>query len=72
MGQQEKVYEALVANNHDSIEAVLSCLKLRKDWKTYKDYPTVFGTSPCVDYNDEKCYFYTSLYRSLTQQVNNS
>lgn len=66
VGEQEKVYDALVASNHDSIEAVLSCLKYRKDWSRYKNYPTVFRTHPCVDYNDGKCRFYTSLYRTVT------
>ena len=34
----------------------------------YSEYPDVFGSLSCVDYDPEKCQFYTSLYRAVIEQ----
>lgn len=69
VGQQESVYHILVATGHDSIEPVLVCLK-DKIWnlRDHEKYPTTFKTSRCVNYKDETCQLYTSLYKSVIKQ----
>ena len=64
VGKQD---DALVLTGHDSIESVLTCLQDKITWISYKNYPKAFGTSnsSCVDYKDEECQLYTSLYRTL-------
>ena len=61
VGQEEKVYNVLVATDHNSTEPVLACLRDRLKWEDYQEYP--FNTSSCVNYT--ACDFYTSLYTSV-------
>ena len=68
MGEEEEVYDTLVATDHDNIEAVLSCLSNRQDLMDYGNYIALFNTSPCLDYDHAKCQFYTSLYRAVLEQ----
>ena len=68
IGQQDDVYHILVATDHYNIESVLMHIKNRRDWRLYGRYCSIYGTSSCMDYNTERCQFYTSLYRSVIGQ----
>ena len=60
------MYQILVANDDvDNIEMVLVYLMRRKHWKIFANYPREFRVSHCIDYSDEKCQLYTSLFRSI-------
>ena len=68
IGQQDDVYHILVATDHYNIECILMHIKARRHWRLYGRYCSIFGTSPCMDYNTERCQLYTSLYRSVIGQ----
>ena len=63
---QETVYHILVANSHTSIEDVLNYLRLNIGWIQYWTYEEDFGVTH-IDYSDDKCQLYTSLYKSVVK-----
>ena len=64
IGQQEKAYRILVANNDDNIEKVLTHLKLNRGWIRYRNHRKKFNVTH-QNYAHQKCQLYTSLYRLL-------
>ena len=69
IGQQGDVYHILVATDHYNIESVLMHIKNRRDWRFHGKYCSIFNTSPCMNYSTERCQLYTSLYRSVINQL---
>ena len=69
VGQQDDVYHILVATDHYNIESVLMHIKNRRDWRFHGRYFSIFNTSPCMNYSTERCQLYTSLYRSVINQL---
>ena len=68
IGQQEKVYRILVANNDDNMEKVLKHLKLNRGWIQYKSHNEKFNVTH-HNYAYTKCQLYTSLYRLIIKAL---
>ena len=48
-----------------TVKDVLKTLFRRRDWQRTINYPIVFNSLPCINYDMNKCDLYTSLYRML-------
>ena len=68
IGQQEKAYRILVANNDDNIDKVLKHLKLNRDWIKYRSHNEKFNVTH-QNYAHQKCQLYTSLYRLVIKAL---